>query len=378
MKILIKFNTFLLVLFISGCSYLTDNDDATPYGNLKISGTVFMQNNPVAAAHIQIDDVNNWSVTSDGNGKFEIFRVAGGEREIRIEKSLEDGKIVGQRTRVFLSEQTADLGNFLLPLPSSMQPIDLSVVTSNSIQLSWNRSDDPDFVEYRIYRSTSPELSELTGELIFTTRSIDVLEFTDANFRTGIPVYYRVYVFSTFGRYAGSKIEIVTAPTLNLVQNPGFEESPGGAIPQSWLERLAGQPLFKFFSLTQEDKYSGDYGVKITYIESQANPHPVDGSWGGIYQHVYTQNMNSKETYSLSFWLKMVTGSMQVRVMKNGDFNQPLLYSELSATNQWQQHVIDFNIDEDTQFVEIWLNTKSGLAENGTVHGFIDDISIIK
>jgi hypothetical protein len=259
-----------------------------------------------------------------------------------------------------------------------MLPIDPGTVTSNAITIKWERTDAPDFVEYKIYRSSSPDVTELSSEMIYSTKSIDELEYTDVNFRTGIPVYYRVYVFSTYGRYSGSKVESATAPALNLVKNPGFEESSNGNFPDYWVERFAGQPLFKFFSLSTEDKYSGINSSKITYIESQANPDPETGSWGGIYQHVFTTNMSINETYALSFWLKMITGSVQVRVMKNGDFSQPLLYAELPATNSWQQHSLNFQIDEDTRFVEIWLNTKSGLSKDGLINGFMDDIAIIK
>ncbi len=378
MNIILRLNAVLILLLISGCDILNTDPDTTPYGNLKITGQVYMQQDPLAGATIQVGDVANWKVSTDDAGKFEIFRVAQGEQEIRIEKYLDDGRVVGQRTRIFLSEQSADLGAFILPQPGHMLPIDVSTVTSNSITIKWERTNDPDFVEYRIYRSTTPDVTELSSEMIYSTKSIDDLEYADHNFRTGIPAYYRVFVFTTYGRYSGSKVESATAPELNLVKNPGFEETSNGTFPDYWLERFAGQPLFRFFSLTAEDKKAGEYSSKITYIESQANPDPESGSWGGIYQHVFTTNMNFNETYTLSFWLKMVTGSVQIRLMKNGDFNQPLLFAEIPAGNDWQQHSLNFNIDQDTRFIEIWMNTKSGLAQGGIVTGYMDDLSIIK
>ncbi|MCA9734214.1 MAG: fibronectin type III domain-containing protein [Deferribacteres bacterium] len=89
-----------------------------------------------------------------------------------------------------------------LPEPVYLaQPI---IVDSTRFQLSWSQSLDPDFANYRIYRSrgntvnlTEEPIAILSGEVLQTT-------FEDLNLTPNVIYSYRVFVYDTNGDRAGS------------------------------------------------------------------------------------------------------------------------------------------------------------------------------
>lgn len=81
------------------------------------------------------------------------------------------------------------------------QPI---IVDTTGFQLSWSQSLDPDFANYRIFRSrgntviiTNEPIAILSGDRLKTT-------YEDRNLTNGITYSYRVFVYDTNGDFAGS------------------------------------------------------------------------------------------------------------------------------------------------------------------------------
>jgi hypothetical protein len=163
-----------------------------------------------------------------------------------------------------------------------------------------------------------------------------------------------------------------------LPRNGGFELTADGVIPDSWTQTITGDPEFYYFSLDGEQFKQGNNGLKITFFEALSNPDPVQGAWGGLYQKISVSDWDVSTTYRLQYWYKVEIGNFQIRILKNGSFNTPLLSQVCGPTNTWLFSEIPFNIDSETEFIEIWIVTKTALANNGLVRGWLDDMKILK
>jgi hypothetical protein len=248
----------------------------------------------------------------------------------------------------------------------------------NSIPISWERISGNTLMEYKVYRKDSPGLDETNGELIFSTSNIDETTYIDAGFRTGKTYYYRVFAYVESGKYTGSNIVSASVPEVNLVVNSDFEQSVTGVLPDFWQQMLSGNPEFNYFDVSSENVNNGGFSLKVLYIDSLAHPAPGFNPWGGLVQTLSTSNLIPGDDYTISFWTRSEIGNMQVRLLKNGDFEQPLVSYIIPNDQEWTEHRINFKIDAETSSLELWINTRSGFAVNGLVKGWVDDIKIIR
>ncbi|KAA3661449.1 MAG: hypothetical protein DWQ10_04485 [Calditrichaeota bacterium] len=105
--------------------------------------------------------------------------------------------------------QVASISNEVsITIPNTLpEPVYLAqpiVVDSTGFQLSWSQSLDPDFANYRIFRSrgntvviTEEPIAIISGERLRTT-------YEDPNLSPNVIYSYRVYVYDTNGDFAGS------------------------------------------------------------------------------------------------------------------------------------------------------------------------------
>lgn len=163
------------------------------------------------------------------------------------------------------------------------------------------------------------------------------------------------------------------------ILNSSFEQStPDGLMPLYWLTRIAGHPAFNYFTLDKSTFKSGSQSLKINFDQSASNPDPVNGAWGGISQTIFINDLIPGQRYYLNFWFKSQTGNFQIRIAKNGEleFGKPLLSYIVSTPTDWTKQKIAFTIDSETNYLELWINTKTALAKDGLVTGWIDDVTI--
>jgi hypothetical protein len=371
--------TSLIILVIIGISACKSNDDPVgpdpdPIGTLKVTGTVVMDGQPVQGALVSVDDVVNWKSITASDGTFEINGLTEGNHNFTASKSLEQGKIVQLTTAIAITDPESDIGTLELPLPVTMNEIVQTQVTDSSIAISWERSINADFVEYKVYRRDSPGLDE---KLVFSSTNIDEIDFVDNPYRTGKTYYYRIYSYLQNGRIAGSNIVSTAIPEVNLIFNADFEQSSNG-LPDNWIQMVSGTPEFDYFQVSSENKQNGNTSLRVIYIDSLANPAPGLNPWGGLMQRIEAGKFLKNEDYAITFWTRSEIGNMQVRLTKNSNLEDPIVSYIIPNDQAWTSHTINFRVDADTEYMELWVNTRKGFAANGQVRGWVDNMKLIK
>ena len=117
-EIMTRYICLFLIIFMFSCSSSTDSD------NFSIKGVLFVQDEPLSNANVQIDENLNWKTTTDESGQFEIQGITDGEHILRASKVEDNDQIVSIDSSVNLNQSITDLGVIRLPLPPFMYNID--------------------------------------------------------------------------------------------------------------------------------------------------------------------------------------------------------------------------------------------------------------
>ena len=208
----------LVGIIIIGCSNeATDPND----GLYSISGKVSNSYGPVSNAKVTVDNKINWETTTSSTGEFSISNVSSGDHILFVKKEGQDENFVEGNYPIYVNTNLT-LNNLILPIPVRLYPP--TNITQTEMTIIWNKTDAPDFREYKLYRKDTPGLDETTGELIFVSTSIEDTSFVDDNLIPYETYYYRVYLMNEFGRMGGSNI--ANAPTLggNLIPDGSFDD----------------------------------------------------------------------------------------------------------------------------------------------------------
>jgi fibronectin type 3 domain-containing protein len=81
----------------------------------------------------------------------------------------------------------------------------LSAIGADRLTLTWSRNENTDFLEYQIYRSTSPGVTDDMANHVFTISDRTRTFYEDAGLDTQAnDYYYRIYVFDTGGKASPS------------------------------------------------------------------------------------------------------------------------------------------------------------------------------
>ena len=96
--------------------------------------------------------------------------------------------------------------------PTVVDPPILDQVTSNSIRLTWARSNDTLFSHYAIHRSTTPGVG-INSVLVAEISAQDTTTFTDTGLAVDTDYYYRVYAVSPYGTYSPDSVSDSTRQT---------------------------------------------------------------------------------------------------------------------------------------------------------------------
>lgn len=172
--------------------------------------TEYDNGNAAGQASIYLNDV--LKTTADESGHFSIPDVDAGRYEMKVRAGL--GSSYSETVQdINLRGGDLDLESLLLPVP--VQLLDPLAVTSNSVQLVWNRCNSDDFREYKIYVHDKSALDENEGTLLHiatdvndTSLAVNAGDFwwAGSTLLPGEDYYFRVFVMNDHGRMSGSNI----------------------------------------------------------------------------------------------------------------------------------------------------------------------------
>ncbi|AXT61827.1 hypothetical protein D1816_16175 [Aquimarina sp. AD10] len=217
MNFSIKYYLLLaLGIVICSCSDDSEND------SFILSGKIMTNNEPVSNVTVSVDGFQNFTVTTDVNGDFEIKNISSGEKNVKISKNFSSqlGESFSEKNFNVDIQGNTNLDNITLPNPVYIKITDKS---TSSISLEWNTSNDSNFREYKLYRDTTPGLDETTGELIFVSTDKSTNTFEDKYLSASRNYYYRVYVMDNLGLLGGSNLASGKTDTIDLIVNGDFE-----------------------------------------------------------------------------------------------------------------------------------------------------------
>ena len=144
-------------------------------------------------------------------------------------------------------------------------------------------------------------------------------------------------------------------PDPSIVKNSDFETGD----MTGWTPNLTG------FSISNEDKHSGTYSLKLT-----------SATWKKIYQVV---TVEADTDYTLSFWYKGTTGAWannwSVTATKDG-VDTGIVKGSLGRNvtiDEWTQKTVDFNSGRNTT---LYLYFQTNTAESQDYALYIDDVVI--
>jgi fibronectin type 3 domain-containing protein len=111
---------------------------------------------------------------------------------------------------------------------------------TSKVQLSWSRSLDTDFANYRVYRASDAKVDSLDILLTSITNQNTTL-YVDTGLKAAAKYFYRVYVYDQAGKAAGSNIVDITTAT-NLPPSPVTLAIPAAvdtvSLRLSWSQNL--------------------------------------------------------------------------------------------------------------------------------------------
>jgi len=140
--------------------------------------------------------------------------------------------------------------------PTAVELQTPSEMTVNSVVLNWTRNYDSDFAAYKVYRDSSPAVSQ-NSELITTITSNSDNSHSDTGLQASTTYYYRVYVMDMVNQHTESNV--VSATTLTQLGN--------------WsVNATLGTSLYAVDALNENFAYAvGDGGVIYYYNGSDWN-----------------------------------------------------------------------------------------------------------
>ncbi len=126
------------------------------------------------------------------------------------------------------------------------------------VQVTWTQNSDTDFASYRIFRSTSPNIT-LSSTLRSVILDQTTTSYIDSGTQPGTTYYYKIYVFDAAGNATGSNEVSITLP----------EDGPPAAVVLSQPTPVDSTGL----RLTWSQSLESDFSYYSVYRSSTS---PVD------------------------------------------------------------------------------------------------------
>jgi hypothetical protein len=236
-------------------------------------------------------------------------------------------------------------------------------ITEHTMDLSWSKNIDPDFVQYEVYRSTSPGVTR-SSTLITTITDQAQTSYTDSD----IPLpnnayYYKVFILDSEGLYNQGSNE-KSATTLTGIVPGEFPFSDDMENGDRWGNDFP-------WALIDEDAYSGAY----CWADSP----------GGDYENNEDKSIRTiidlggSARPLLTFWHRYSFqtycdfGYVEISIDEGATWKKLFFVTGLSDTN-WMQERIDL-----TEYAGIEIDLRFHIVTDGSVTSdgwYIDDVAI--
>lgn len=177
-------------------------------------------------------------------------------------------------------------------------PSEVSGAQTPSVTVTWTASSAHDFEAYRIYRDTSPAVSE-SSTLVRTVDNSAVLSFTDSGLEDNTRYYYRVFVRDDAAGTTGSNEQsMVTANRAPRPVTLSVSGTTTSSISLSWTQN--NDDDFVEYRLLQGTNSSSFPTVVSTFTQREQTGHTVfvsesDSTVYFFKVEVYDQSINSSQ-----------------------------------------------------------------------------------
>jgi hypothetical protein len=237
-------------------------------------------------------------------------------------------------------------------------------ISEHSMHLSWSKNEDLDFVQYEIYRNSTPEVNR-THTLINTIKDQSITSYTDINIPlSGTKYYFKIYILDDENLYNQGSNE-VSGRTFWGVTNIAFPKSDDMEGIDNWGNDIP-------WDISDDDAHGGRHSWSDSPYGSYENN--MDRS---IYTIVNLQNSNRP---FLNFWHKYNFeeycdfGFVEVST-DNGATWKRLFYVTGFSGSRWYEVKID--LSSYYSFQEVIIRFRTVTNESKTYDGWhIDDVSI--
>lgn len=356
---------FLLFLSLVLVSCGKEDKSVSPEVSAVVRGRISVPGETISYSTVKLDNDPQQSATSQ-NGTFEFYGVTNGEHTLSISSALSSGSSITKTITFSVSFNNVDFGTVVLPRPSNIIVLD-SLSKAGSLTLKWNRSTDPEFKEYSLYRKSTSNVDDMSGELVFHSASAKDTVFSDT-YETGVTKYYRVYARTSSGALYTGNTQGVNIPPLPPFTNGNFEQTRNGRMPDGWTYNNQGVPGYSYINLSTSEVKEGKYSVELNWTDSIANYSHM----ANLYQKLVTSSLVPGKTYKFSFWIKSQVGKAVVSLYIN-DVGTDM---EIPSGQDWTELSYTFQMTSDIRDmrVEIISSEKAGPR----LKAWVDDMKLEK
>lgn len=357
---------FLLFFFSLALVSCNKGDDSVSADvSAVVNGIIKVPGETISMATVMLDN-NPQSSSSSQNGVFEFYGVANGEHTLSISSVLASGGSITKTMTFSVSFSNVDLGTIVLSKPSNIVVLD-SLSKAGTLTLKWNRLTDPSFKEYSVYRKSTSNVDDVSGEMVFHSTSVTDTVFSDS-YETGATKYYRVYARTASGSIYTGNTEGVNIPPVPPFVNGNFEETRNGRMPDGWTYNNQGVPSYSYIKLSTAEVKEGKYSVELNWTDSIASYSHM----ANLYQKIHTESLEAGKTYEFSFWIKSQVGKAVVSIYVN-DAGTDM---EIPSGQDWTKMSTTFKMSSDIKEmrVEIISSEKAGPR----LKAWVDDVRLTK
>lgn len=354
---------FLPLLFAS-CK---KNDDSTqPEINATVQGAVYMNGSALQSVNIILNNNFKLSARTDQNGRFAIYTVPNGEYTLKLDGYLSNGSSISQTFNFSVHNANVDLG--LIRLSKPMTIISLDTTSSNTLSVKWTKVIDAGFTYYSIYKKSTPDIDEATGQFLYKTTNPADTSFTDNSYVKGQGKYYRVFAHTSINRTYASTIEGINTPPKDFITNGSFEISQRGSLPDSWTYDNQGVNGFSYMKLSSSEVKDGKKSLEIYWVDTIASySHRAT-----LYQRIEASNLVPGRTYKFSFWAKSAREEIGASLFLE---DQPA-YLSVQSGQDWTYKEFTFLMKEEIKNIRIEINSTG--KPKTVVDGWIDNMTLIE
>jgi fibronectin type 3 domain-containing protein len=187
--------------------------------------------------------------------------------------------------------------------PGAVELIGAVDSSTTSITIRWTTSQEGHFQSYRIYRSTSPVVSETPVQLVQELSDMAQTQYSDGSLKEGVQYYYRIFVVNDLDETAGSNT--ISAHTFDAYPDPAVLDPPSSRgstrVTLSW--SLNGATDFREYRLYRSTQPGvTTASILVTTITDRERTYyddtGLDLTGNTYYYRVYVFDLGGKNSRS--------------------------------------------------------------------------------